>query len=752
MKQQHIFQIIFIINLFSYVNCLSQKVSVNSALSTNSSIKIKAFYQNKTPTVIWEKRFGGNDFDELTSIIPISNKGYLIAGNSFSNISGDKTQVSWGYDDFWVIKTDTSGNKVWDKRYGGTNEDKLLTVIDMQNGNFLLAGNSSSNATGDKTENSRGGYDFWIVKIDSSGNKIWDKRFGGNSFDYLTSITTNRDGSILLGGSSFSSISGDKSQNTHGGFDFWIVKIDMNGNKIWDKTFGGSDFDYLTAVIPIDQNNFLLSGYSKSSISGDKTQINKGESDFWIVKIDNNGNKIWDKSYGGSNEDKLYSIVPTSDGGFLLGGQSSSDISGDKTQLSKGGSDFWVIKVDINGNKIWDKSYGGIKDESLNSMFALGNDGFLLGGGSLSSSSADRTQNSQGNSDFWFLKIDTLGNKIWDKSLGGRSFDKIACLKKINDQFIIAGNSFSNISGDKNEQSQGNCDFWVVNVKPESISSICGGYPITLTASGCSGITTWSTGATGATITTNPLQTTNITATCTINNTISPVSNTISIIRPSAPNVQSITPESICLGSRVTLTTRNNTTGTISWSNGMVGDSLRLMPNYPGSQEYTATNTISGCTSTTSPPITITIKAIPPQPVISKSTDNTICPGQSVLLTVNNCVGSVSWLPSGNGNRLVVSPNTTKTYTAVCTATNSCVNSNTSTVSVDPNQMYSIKSGNWNDSTVWSCGRIPTLLDSIKISFGHTISINTLNNQAKQVNIEGILNYSIDNSKLSLNR
>lgn len=170
------------------------------------------------------------------------------------------------------------------------------------------------------------------------------------------------DGSYLLGGYSNSDVG---SEANRGELDYWVIRIDAQGNKLWDKTFGGSANDELQALVATPDGGYLLGGTSASSISGDKSKNNKGvlneygnwTSDYWIVKIDSLGNKLWDKTFGGNNDDNLTTLLPTTDGNYLLGGTSSSGISGDKSQPSQG-EDYWVVKIDANGKKIWNKTLG----------------------------------------------------------------------------------------------------------------------------------------------------------------------------------------------------------------------------------------------------------------------------------------------------------------------------------------------------------------------------------------------------------
>src|SRR6478609_3353743 len=166
----------------------------------------------------------------------------------------------------------------------------------------------------------------------------WDKTFGGGGYDQLNSLIITSDGGFLAGGFSDSDQYADKSQNSKGVTDFWIVKLDSNGTKLWDKTLGGPGGDYLKALIQTSDGGYLLGGWSVSGIGADKSQPDLGWDDFWVVKVDSAGKKIWDRTYGGSSHDFLTALYQTPDGNFLLAGMSDSPKSPDKTSNNYGPS------------------------------------------------------------------------------------------------------------------------------------------------------------------------------------------------------------------------------------------------------------------------------------------------------------------------------------------------------------------------------------------------------------------------------
>jgi hypothetical protein len=367
------------------------------------------------PTVEWNKTIGGSASDDLKFVQQTSDGGYILGGSSGSPSSGDKTEgvrkafyTRMPELDYWVVKLDAAGNKQWDKTIGGAEYDELTSLEQTSDGGYILGGFSFSGADGDKTEPFRSECcystrfpDYWVVKLDSTGNKQWDKTIGGAFYDALYALHQTRDGGYVLGGISGSHIGDDKTEANKGDYDYWVVKLDGGGNKQWDKTYGGTGYDALRALQQTSDGGFILGGNSSSGIGGDKTELRRGPceyypntctQDYWVVKLDGAGNKQWDKTYGGSDQDSLTELRQTSDGGYILGGSSESDISGDKTEASRISGDYWVVRLDAAGNKQWDKTIGGGRYDELTSLEQTMDGGYILGGGSPSTIRGDKTQ------------------------------------------------------------------------------------------------------------------------------------------------------------------------------------------------------------------------------------------------------------------------------------------------------------------------------------------------------------------------
>ncbi|GEO04073.1 hypothetical protein AAE02nite_17370 [Adhaeribacter aerolatus] len=371
--------------------------------------------------------------------------------------------------DFWVVKVNAAGLKEWDKTIGGNGNDRLESLQQTSDGGYILAGPSDSDANGDKSENIKGfgnfgNDDYWVVKLNAAGIKEWDKTVGGSNWDHLYSVQQTTDGGYILGGFSFSDAGGDKSENSKGLGDYWIVKLRSNGTKEWDKTIGGSNGDWLYAVEQTSDGGYILGGWSTSDASGDKSQGVNGGTDYWIVKLDASANIEWEKTIGGNGIEWLNYLQETADGGFVLVGVSGSDAGGDKTENLKGAfADYWVVKLNSNGDKEWDRTIPGYGFPTLKQTT---DGGYILGGISDANASGDKTENSKGGNDYWAVKLNAAGIKEWDKTIGGNATDELNSIGQTADGgFILGGTSSSNASGDKSENSRGQSDYWVVKLR-----------------------------------------------------------------------------------------------------------------------------------------------------------------------------------------------------------------------------------------------------------------------------------------------
>ncbi|PSR53313.1 hypothetical protein AHMF7605_07105 [Adhaeribacter arboris] len=420
----------------------------------------------------WDQTYGGvitNTSTQtygssyLQSVIT-TNNGYLLGGRSNSSMGNDKTQGRRGSYDFWLVSTNTRGNKLWDKRYGGSGEENLQVVVNTSDGGYVLGGTSSSGFSGDVTQAGRGGQDFWIIKINADGTKLWDQRYGGSGNDVLKALVATPGGGFILGGYSNSGLNGDKTQASRGGNDYWILKIDEDGNKIWDKRFGGSGNDVFKSLVITPDGHYLLAGSSSSGVGGDKSEPVWGgaQADYWVVKINSTGNKIWDKRFGGKSSDDLEALVATADGSYLLGGLSYSFPEGDKTDtqgwFEVGIGEYWLVKIDSNGNKILDKVLNGTS-HVVTSLIPTSDGGFLAGGG-------NPTDETNDVDDYWVAKVNSSGNTIWEKYISGAGRDYLtSILATKSGEVLLGGWSDSGMGNDKSGAKKGLVDYWLVKLQ-----------------------------------------------------------------------------------------------------------------------------------------------------------------------------------------------------------------------------------------------------------------------------------------------
>lgn len=412
-----------------------------------------------------QKTIGGNSDDELGGIWLTTDGGLIAAGRSYSDISGDKTDYNRGIDDYWVVKLNRTGNIQWQRTLGGSDIDECLAVQQTADGGYILAGNSQSNISGEKTENSKGVFDCWVIKLDQHGNIQWQKTLGGDQYEFCNSVQQTTDGGYIIGCMSNSNISGDKSENSRGGFDFWLIKLDGSGNKQWDKTLGGSGDEFVNDVIQTSDGGYIAVGLSNSNISGEKSENNRGANDYWSVKLNKNGIKQWDKTAGGSADDYVNSVVQTADGGYALFGASISNKSGDKTENIHGGFDYWLVKLSRNGAIQFNKTIGGLSDDYGQTIENTMDGGVILGGQSSSPISSDKDENSWGGFDYWLVKMNANGTIAWNKDVGSDGDDNLRSVKELTkDKYIIGGFTWGNIYGNKTDVSRGSNDFWIINL------------------------------------------------------------------------------------------------------------------------------------------------------------------------------------------------------------------------------------------------------------------------------------------------
>eukprot|EP01093_Parvamoeba_rugata_P010723 TRINITY_DN2892_c0_g1_i1.p1 TRINITY_DN2892_c0_g1~~TRINITY_DN2892_c0_g1_i1.p1 ORF type:complete len:377 (-),score=111.87 TRINITY_DN2892_c0_g1_i1:23-1153(-) len=369
----------------------------------------------------------------------------------------DKTNESF---DFWVLKYNASGDLQWQKTFGGSADERGSSIIQTQDGGYAILGFSFSN-DGDLNNNS-GLQDYWVAKLDANGNLSWQKSFGFQGADSgISVIQTNDQGYLLTGILDVTASGGEgntsRNTNRHAGGDYWAIKLNTTGTIEWSQYFGGNFTDTPNDVIQTEDNGFIIVGSSDS----DDTDIsnNIGTYDFWIVKISAVGNLVWEKSFGGTQIDEARAITSTNDGNYLIAGDTRS--YDNDISNNKGAADLWLIKISPEGNLLWEKTIGGSSFDVARSIVKSQNNGFILAGSSRSND-LDVSEN-KGQNDAWILKVDNNGNLQWETTIGGSNIDFAYSVAELNDGSTIAvGDSTSN-DGDIIE-NKGFTDLLIVKI------------------------------------------------------------------------------------------------------------------------------------------------------------------------------------------------------------------------------------------------------------------------------------------------
>ena len=367
---------------------------------------------NGETDVVFERTFGGSSRDYVQSVQQTPDGGYIIAGSTYSFSLNAQA-------DAWLIKTDTNGNQLWDKLFGGWRDDTFYSIQQTADEGYIIAGMTSS-------YNTKQNFDAWLVKTDADGNQVWYKIFGGDDRDWARSVHLTTDGGYIVVGETYSYGAGIQ--------DAWLIKTDAGGNRVWDKTFGGEGWHYAPSVLQTVDGDYVIAGSTQDSIAVSP--------DAWLIKTDADGNLIWDKTFGGGGHDRFNSIMQTADGGYIIAGNTESYGAGEWW-------DAWLIKTDADGNQVWDKTFGGVQSDGARSVQLTADGGYIIAG---------RTESyGAGGSDAWLIKTDAGGNRIWDKTFGGESWDyATSALQTVDGSYIMAGVTHSSGAGEE--------DAWLIKI------------------------------------------------------------------------------------------------------------------------------------------------------------------------------------------------------------------------------------------------------------------------------------------------
>lgn len=368
------------------------------------------FFSSFSQAIIWEKTFGGIENDVANALVETPDGGIIVCGNTESKGAGKS--------DVYVLKIDNLGNMVWEKTFGGPEDDKANAIIMTSDGNYAIAGSTESFGKGKS--------DFWIIGFDRNGNRLFMREFGGPDDDIANAMIQTLDGQFVSAGSTKSKGAGSS--------DFWIVKSDTSSKPIWQKSMGGKKPDEAHDIIQNRDSTYLVVGNSKS--------VGSGSHDMWIVKLDPLGRAKMKKEFGGINYDYAKSVVTAEKGSFIIAGSTMSD--------SKGFFDFLFIKIGPEFEKVWELKFGGKSDEQAECIISDKDGNFMAVGYTFSKGA--------GKYDGWVGRISTKGELKSEETFGGTKDDKLFKIIKLKDgDFIACGYTTSSGEGKK--------DMWVMKFR-----------------------------------------------------------------------------------------------------------------------------------------------------------------------------------------------------------------------------------------------------------------------------------------------
>ena len=413
--------------------------------------------------ILWEKTLGGSHAEFLNDAIATPDYGFIVAGSSLSKKPGKTNKKNLGDFDYYIAKLNEYGELEYSTTFGGSKTDQLQSIYRTRDGGTILVGTSNSPISGDKTVPNLGQTDIWLLKLDINGNLEWQKALGGIGTDKAELVLNTQDGGFLIGGSSTSSFFKNKkptnkdliykSENTRGNLDYWLVKLKQDGSLAWQKTLGGKYVDELRSVLELPEGGFIVGGVSNSPQSKDKHSDTKGYNDWWILRLDKDGTEKWQTLYATEGDDQLYSIVYTQDHHILVGG----NIGRLGSKGSPSNSDFFVLKLDLEGDEVWNKTYDIGTQDIMTNLVQNKDGSFLISG--YVTTNGKGIGKKEGVEDYMLIKIDQNGEKKWQKSVGSR-------LKEVLNHSIETRDGGYVLLGTRiRKGGKSNSDFWIVKLK-----------------------------------------------------------------------------------------------------------------------------------------------------------------------------------------------------------------------------------------------------------------------------------------------
>ena len=344
----------------------------------------------------WHVNYGGGDSEWGNAVQQTGDGGYVIVG--------DTESFGEGEEDVYVVKTDPDGEMQWYNSFGGSGVDIGSAVQQMADGGYVIAGYTNSFG--------EGGNDGYLIRTDSDGEMLWSKTFGGSKYDAFNDILLTEEGDLIIAGYTGSWGAG--------AYDVWLLKVNPDGEMLWNMTYGGSKGDIGNALLIAEDGGFIVTGETSSS--------GAGWSDVLLLKTDPVGEMLWNQTFGGEVTDRGYAVAESGDGGYVIAGSTES--------FGAGYVDAYVVKVDSDGGLQWDEAFGGESDDKGYSVQLTAEGGYIVAG--------DTKSFGAGQDDIWLFEVDSDGGILWDQTLGGAVIDNGRHIQGTDDgEYVIVGRTWS---------------------------------------------------------------------------------------------------------------------------------------------------------------------------------------------------------------------------------------------------------------------------------------------------------------------
>lgn len=403
----------------------------------------------------WQFNFGGTQHDAAYSILE-NEDGSIISGGQISSndIDGDSTATN--LNDLFLIKTDQFGNLIWKKFYDkGYGDEYFGSIKPSADGGYIVGGTALVEKEYDGEIVSS--FDFWILKLDNEGNIEWERNLGGSDNDWINDIIETATGNIIAVGGR-RSIDGDVTEQ----LDLlagWVVMLTNEGEIIWDKSFGAGINDYFTSISPCNTAGYIIAGQQIVQES------DGNHSNSFVIKIEENGDLMWNKTFKMDSDEAFPQIHVNPDNSIILA-SSFETVTIDLSLPAYLTDDFWVIKLSPEGEALWEKKYGTEKNDVLKSIYKTEDDGFILGGttGDITGPGIDNLPNVN----LFLIKIKATGEFEWIQTFGGSSVDILTDIIQTSDgaSYLISAYTFSN-DGDI-ALNHGGYDAWIIKLIQET--------------------------------------------------------------------------------------------------------------------------------------------------------------------------------------------------------------------------------------------------------------------------------------------